>query len=58
MGAGQDSQLFVGISGMLIGVTKVPKHPSEVLPTLETKGSVEVALTVLKEKLFHENLHL
>ena len=50
MGAGQDSQLYVGISGMLIGVTKVPKHLSEVLPTSETKGSVEVALTVLKGK--------
>ena len=46
----QVSEWLVCIFGILIGVTNGPKHPSEVVSTLEIKGSAELAIALPKGK--------
>ena len=46
------------ISRTLIGVTKGPKHPSEVVSTSKIKGSVELGSTLWKGKMFSWKNHI
>lgn len=49
--SGQDSKWSVFMSRMLIGVTKVPKYPLEVVSTSKIKGFAELALALPKGKI-------
>ena len=52
IGLEQDSEWSMCISGILMGVTKGLKHPSEVVSTSEIKWSVELGSALPKRKMF------